>query len=228
MAIRYSPKIVTDSLRGICDAANSRSYPGTGTAWSDLSTYGNGWTHTNVTYNSAGYFTYNGTTSYSTMNPSTPVSFSGDNASSSIGVWFRPHTVTPAANMAVITDNFGPEWGIWVLTNGNATAYAYGGVGSAVTANQWVYIVLTADVGVPTTGSYTGKLYKNGAYINQVTGTNGNGLNDWPLTLGFDSKSGAPENYFDGDIARVEIYQKVLSASEVKQNFDAVKGRYGI
>ena len=36
MATRYSPRIVTDGLVLCLDAANSRSYPGTGTNWADL------------------------------------------------------------------------------------------------------------------------------------------------------------------------------------------------
>ena len=228
MSLAHSPKIVTSDLRGICDAANSKSYPGTGTAWSDLSTYGNGWTHTNVAYNSAGYFTYNGTSSYSTMNPTTPVSFSGDDASSSVGVWFRPHTVPPSANMEVFTDNY-IEWGLRVLTNGNVGAQGYGSVQTSISANVWTYCVVTLVAAAGSIGgAYTTQLYKDGVYINQVTGTVGNGVNDWPLTLGVDRQGGTPVNWFDGDIARVELYQKVLSASEVKQNYDAVRGRFGI
>jgi hypothetical protein len=37
MAFNYSPKIVTDGLVLYLDAANPRSYPGTGTTWYDLS-----------------------------------------------------------------------------------------------------------------------------------------------------------------------------------------------
>ena len=37
MAFRYSPKIVTDGLVLSVDAANKKSYPGSGTTWYDLS-----------------------------------------------------------------------------------------------------------------------------------------------------------------------------------------------
>ena len=44
MAFNYSPKIVTNGLVLALDAANKKSYPGSGTTWSDLS--GNGYTAT--------------------------------------------------------------------------------------------------------------------------------------------------------------------------------------
>ena len=233
MSTTYSPKIVQDSLRGYFDGKNARSYPGSGTAWSDLSGYNNGFTHTNVTFDSdGGFFIYDGSTSYSRGNPTTPNSFSANNTTASLGVWFRPHTVSPAAHMAVITDNYGPEFGIWVMTNGNIQGSAYGSIQTAATVNTWSYCVITSDSGVPNSSPadpYTAQLYKDGEYIGQATGGTGNGLNDWPLTLGYDAKGGDPDaNFFDGDIAVVQMYQKVLTAVEVKQNFNALRGRFGI
>ena len=225
--VNYSPKIAVSGLRGLLDAANIKSYSGSGSVWNDLTPYGNNFTHTNVTYNSSGYFTYNGTNSGSISG--TPSGFSADNASSSVGVWFRPAVVPPSANMAIITDNFGPEYGIWLLSNGNAAGYAYGGVGATAALNTWTYCVITVVAGVPnTTDTYLLKFYKDGEYVNQASGTVGNGMNDWPLTLGYDQQSGNPTGYFSGDIARVELYQKVLTDAEVKRNFNAIRGRFGI
>lgn len=227
MGLFHSPRIVTDNIRCCLDAGNPSSYSGTGTAWNDLSGFGNNFTNSNVTYNAAGYFTYNGTNSQTIGG--TPNSFSADNNSSSVGVWFRPHTVSPAANMAVFTDNFGPEYGIWVLTGGNATGYAYGGVGSAATANQWTYCVITVVAAAANSGlGYTLKFYKDGVYINQATGTVGNGLNDWPITLGYDSQNSTNVAHFDGDIAIVQFYQSILSDGEVQQNFNAHRKRFGV
>ena len=58
MATQYSPKIVTDGLVLMLDAANPKSYPGSGTTWYDLS--GNNFDFTldgsGITWDSAGYF----------------------------------------------------------------------------------------------------------------------------------------------------------------------------
>ena len=55
MALRHSPKIVTDGLVLALDAANTRSYPGSGSTWFDLS--GN---NHNATLNSVTHSTVNG------------------------------------------------------------------------------------------------------------------------------------------------------------------------
>ena len=34
--------------------------------------------------------------------------------------------------------------------------------------------------------------------------------------------------YFDGNISNVSAYNRVLTAAEVKQNYDALKGRFGL
>lgn len=63
MALAHNPKIVTDGLVLCLDAANPKSYPGSGTVWSDLSGNGNNGTLVNgVGYNSnnGGYLTFDG------------------------------------------------------------------------------------------------------------------------------------------------------------------------
>jgi len=55
MAILYNPRIITDGLAMCLDAANAKSYPGSGTTWTDLS--GNGY---NFNVNSSAYSTAGG------------------------------------------------------------------------------------------------------------------------------------------------------------------------
>ncbi len=75
MSFNYSPKVIKDGLQLYLDAANPKSYPGTGLSWFDLS--GNNRTFTlnatGISWNSSGYFTladngatYDGATSTST------------------------------------------------------------------------------------------------------------------------------------------------------------------
>lgn len=228
MALAHSPKVVTNNIRIFLDAGNLKSYQGSGTTWSDMSGNGNNFTNTNVTYNAAGYFTYDGSTSESLGG--TPNNFSFDSNSYTVCVWFRAHTATPAANMAVFTDNFGPEVGVWVLTSGNTGVYGVGGISAgSTTANQWCYACFTGSSGAPnSTDTYVLNGYFNGEFISTATGTVGNGMNDWPLTLGYDRQSGVPTNYFDGDIAIVQVYQTILTASEIKQNYNAHRKRFGL
>jgi uncharacterized delta-60 repeat protein len=70
LAIHYNSKISTDGLVLCLDAANSKSYPGSGTTWTDLSGNGNNGTLTNgPTYNSSnlGSLSFDGIDDYSTL-----------------------------------------------------------------------------------------------------------------------------------------------------------------
>ena len=67
MAIFYNPRTITDGLVLCLDAANSKSYPGSGTTWTDLSGNGNHVTISGATYNSSerlGCFDFDGTDDY--------------------------------------------------------------------------------------------------------------------------------------------------------------------
>ena len=103
----------THFLRCLVDAKNPSSYSGSGTTWTDLSGYGNNFTLNSVAYDTGGWFSFNGSTSYAQSNPSTPNSFTADNDASTVSVWFRPTSNQGGVNKAIITDNAGPEYGIW-------------------------------------------------------------------------------------------------------------------
>ena len=67
MAFNYSPRIIQDGLVLYLDAANTKSYPTTGTTWSDLSRRGNNGTLTNgPTFNSSngGIIVFDGINNY--------------------------------------------------------------------------------------------------------------------------------------------------------------------
>ena len=56
MAFNYSPKIVTDGLVFAVDAANKKSYPGSGTTWTDLAGSNNGTLTNGPTFDSGGWW----------------------------------------------------------------------------------------------------------------------------------------------------------------------------
>ena len=67
MGVAYNSRIVTDGLALCLDAANSKSYPGSGSTWTDLSGNGNNATLTNgPTYSSAngGSIVFDGVNDY--------------------------------------------------------------------------------------------------------------------------------------------------------------------
>lgn len=229
----FSPKIQMPFLRCLVDAANPKSYAGSGTTWTDLSIHGNNFTLSNVTYNSGGWFSFNGSTSYAEMSPQTPNNFTFDGAQSTVSVLFRPTSNQGGVNKAIFTDNFGPEVGIWY--NGtNVQSYVYAGTpATATSVNAWCnatmvipYSSMPGDAGSGSTGSYRVRQYVNGILSgSDAAATVGNGLNDWPITLGYDWQSGTPTAYFTGDIAWVAIWQDALSDTQVKNIYNSLSGR---
>jgi len=69
MGVSYNPKIVKDGLVLYLDAGNTKSYPGSGTTWTDLSGNGNNGTLNGPSYNSnlLGTFVLDGVDDYATL-----------------------------------------------------------------------------------------------------------------------------------------------------------------
>lgn len=100
---------------------------------------------------------------------------------------------------------------------GNGTSWGTGCTFS-LASNQWHHLVLTKD-------STYNKVYVNGSLTNTVA-TNGAAVNGgFNFCFGRDYAS---SRYFNGKISSGKLYNRALSADEVKQNFNALRGRYGI
>ena len=71
IAAETGNNIQTDGLIFYLDAAYKKSYPGSGTTWSDLSSSGNHGTLTNdPTFNTNGYFDFDGSNDHTTISSS--------------------------------------------------------------------------------------------------------------------------------------------------------------
>jgi hypothetical protein len=95
-------------------------------------------------------------------------------------------------------------------------------VATYITLNQWNHIVCTYGSGVKT-------IYVNGIQVAQATGITGTlNTNQGNQYIGkYGSLSGTPYP-FSGSIGVSKVYNRSLSAAEVSQNFNALRGRYGI
>ena len=91
------------------------------------------------------------------------------------------------------------------------------------TADQWYHIV-----GVRS--GTTGYLYINGILNkqNSVTGNVISADTDSQFVIGNISRPTSPNEGWNGSIAQASIYNKALTASEVQQNFNATRSRFGI
>jgi hypothetical protein len=90
-----------------------------------------------------------------------------------------------------------------------------------LSAGPWYQVV-----GTVTSGARI--LYINGHYVNSDAPTGTLATNDNGMSIGvFGGYNGARDYYNSGSQAIVRVYNKILSAAEVHQNFDANKGRFG-
>jgi len=231
-SIQYSPKIVTDSLVLYLDAANVKSYIGSGTSWYDLS--GNGNTGTLSTENigtvsGSGVMAFNGSSDYiQNTNTNNLISSVG-----SISYWIKKRNISDSNTIFHIYEYGGIYTDYLrshidsnnlmdiVIEDGDDAkllfTYDLDDLNQSIWVNNWMYVMWTQD------GS-TLKLYINGSYINGTANT-------WwtsHLTGIIYFKIGYGWNYLEENISNFMIYNKALSSSEVLQNYNALRSRYGI
>ena len=233
MGVLYSPKIVTDGLVFCLDAGNTKSYPGSGTTWTDLSTNGNNGTLINgPTFNSlnGGSIAFDGVDDRGTF--TTPITSSSNQT---YEIWTNAVGSTGIQGWGYLLHNNGasvdPEFvGTSYLTiaiNGSTNRYVaclngnFAGMDTDVVPNNSniVQIVLTWD----------GALQK--AYINNVLKAS-QSLTTTPqnfsTTTSFGDYRASTYRPMLGNIYSIKIYNKAFTEAEISQNFNALRGRYGI
>jgi hypothetical protein len=219
MSFVHSPKIVTDGLVLSLDAGNVKSYPGSGTVWADKSGFNNNGTLTNgPTFNSAngGSIVFDGVDDIS-IHPST---LYVDNFTLSAWVYKTSsgiQTIIAKGNLSFVL-NF------YLRIAGNSGFYGTNASFSEIlipdlVLNVWNNTVLTYD-------KTSLKYYLNGVFINQNNATNTPSSTTSNTTVG--RLGDFNGQYWTGRIATTQIYNRALSAQEVSQNFNALRGRFGI
>ena len=218
MGLAHSPSIVMNGLVLCLDAGNRKSYPGIGTTWTDLSGRGNNGTLINSpTYNSStgGYLSFNGTTQYATCS-GTPLNVTSYTKS----VWFRLSTLATNNNLVSCSPG---HFMYFSATNklycghsdwGNYQAYPSTTNFSTAT---WYNACLTFN----TTDGMV--LYVNGIQDSTYTAVKTQAAGG-----GIEIASFGAGNFLTGDISHVSVYNRSITASEIQQNFNALRGRFGI
>ena len=210
--------VITTGLRLAFDASDFSSYPTVGNTFYDLSGYKNDWTTLNDVLFNGNSFEFDGGGSY--MQGSVN-SFNPDSADSVMEVLFKPMDLSGNLQ-AIFSDNFGPEYGIWIDASNNLRGYAYSSVTTSnIEVGRWYYAVLNVQPGAnknSTDQTYI-KFYVNGQFVGSNNNNTGNGMNDQPFSLGFDYKSGNPASYFSGSIASARISYGEYSQANVNQNY---------
>jgi hypothetical protein len=223
LGVYAGPEAVQNGLVLSLDAGNLKSYSGSGTTWTDLS----GRSNTGTLVNGVGYSSANrGSLSFDGVNDYV----SGSNISLSnaftISVWVRHNTVpnliqrylTLIGEIGVIRHDGSNSVGqlhFFIKTSGTLKLNLR--VNNSLQINTWYYVVGTWD-------GTTSRLYKNASLI----GTNvpGGTLDGGNLDYNIGGVGGF--EVLSGNIPQVSIYNRALSATEIQQNFNATRGRYGI
>jgi hypothetical protein len=225
----YNPVIASpDTLALNMDAANTRSYAGSGNTWFDLSAYSNSGALTSVTFGGSGAtsaLVFNGTTSLINLG-----STNGGNVTTAWTVesWIKP--TTAGENNAGRIFQHSPGGGTGFIcsldnsavTNGiQLNTYAISGfsarIGNCITNNSWQQVAWAFSPGSVT-------FYVNGASVGTSSITS---PSSYTSTDYIGNNSGAV-NTFDGSISIVRLYRNTLTDTQILQNFNAHRSRYGI
>lgn len=211
MGVNYNPAIVTNGLIMYVDAANVKSYPGSGTTWFDMSGNNNNLTLTGSPIFTSNIVQFNGTTQYAdnTLNLSTGTS-----------TIFGAARYSGAINGRIITSKIN-NWLLGNWSSSVANYYAEGWVTPAAATGgfdtNWRIYAGTNDV--------TADLYN--FYINGVLNTSNGGGSAGPNGISVGRFGGGTE-YSTCEVSFVMAYNRVLTAAEVLQNYTALSGRFGI
>jgi hypothetical protein len=233
VGVNYNPAIVTNGLVMYVDAANTKSYPGTGTAWNDLSGNGNNGVLNGPTYSSSdgGYMVFDG------VNDSASASsdiYNFGTGNFTMSAWINT-TVTgypTAAQQRIFDQSSAGQINnpFNILTSGLLNFRVIDIVNAidfqvltsyTITPNIWHNCLVTRN-------SNTWSIYVNGNFI--TSGTSAVTYpwrSNTPFTIGYYTEANA--SFFKGYISNVMIYKgNGLTAAEIQQNFNALRGRYGI
>jgi hypothetical protein len=242
MAIVYNPQIVTSGLVLYLDAGNIKSYPGSGVTWTNLNGSGNNGTLTNSpTYNNSngGSIVFDGIDDYSVSG-----TLSGSFASFTVIIWFYPTSVSNYQNPIDCnysyngtTGNIGPRlemngsgnlaWNYSNIAGDNNQFYSHSVVSSGLSANTWHCAAITYNGGTNTSTTYYNG---NATSLSRITTGSPTGfigvMNNVNLGRGF--HLGGGERIFAGRVSNIQIYNRTLTGVEITQNFNALRGRFGI
>lgn len=228
MAVFSGPEIVNDGLILHLDAANSRSYSGSGTIWSDISSNDNNGTLINSPdYLDNGFRFSNDSTGVTGGYMTIPDSASLNNLTSftlsfciyslgtqnSNGASVFSKVVEGVSGFDVGPVSYGIRVNYW-----DGTSWTWSSNAVSLEHNQFIiydYVYTGTDL----------IIYKNGVEI----------LNN-PITIVWDNTStvwvgrrnGHLRRYLYGSILYERLYNKALTSTEIQQNFNAMRGRYGI
>tara|TARA_Y100001951_G_C11259293_1_gene251460 strand:+ start:390 stop:1115 length:726 start_codon:yes stop_codon:yes gene_type:complete len=239
MATRYSPKIVKDNLILCLDAASSRSYSGSG-SWKDLSNVNHGTINgatfvPHTTAAGAAHFDFDGSNDYVAVTYNATLDtpggasfcfwFNDDTSGSSSQTLLSRGTSDSGANAdnPRIELSGGTNNAIYFDWSENGADNFVKTVNNIFTKETWTHCVCTIVAG----GRM--EVYVDGNIASYQNRQNADTVEDPLVNTNQDIQIGGATwipRYFNGKIACVQIYSTALSHANIKQNYEAQKGRF--
>ena len=241
---RFEPRITKRGMNLNFDAGDPASYPG-GTSWKDtangLSTTFHNMDASNFNSINGGYFDFDGTDEWMTA-PHSSLFQSAIADQGTFAAWFNIDAAE-ADNADVPIWGAGRDGGrmIWSMAqyNGNkkmhfgaylAGSWApHGDTATALSYDTWYYIVYTWDK-----ANTEFKAYVNGALDSTDTPssvsitTSSTGWLGIGASLYSTSNGSTPFAHLNGFLGVLQLYDSVLSAAEIMDNFQKTRGRFGV
>jgi len=241
MACSAGPNVVKDGIALSVDAANTKSYSGSGTDWKDLSGQGNNFSLVNSpTFSSdnRGQIILDGTNQYAVSANNISLYQFGTN-DYSYGVWVKVNSsaqnesfLSSSTEQGGVTEN---SWQfdfegtnqkirhVFRHTSGQVISYTDTTIG-----DKFKYLVVVNDRSEDEL-----KIYVDGILIDTESNTNfrTTDVGNYSSSSGSNGVFRVGSNrgqdaFIDGSIAKVHVYNKALTAAEVLQNYNAHKGRF--
>ena len=250
MGCSSGPDIIEDGLVLCLDAASKRSYPGTGTVWTDLKGANNGTLTNGPTFDAGngGGIVFDGSNDQVIGTNSELLSF-GDGSSDSpfsLSCWVYLNVNAPSSALPLISkyrsyDPFRGEYNFSVISGNKLMIQCLDGTTTircrrqsvdSLSANRWYNLASTYNGNSSDSGFV---LYLNGEVLqSSAFGQDGSYVamqrasDPSELTIGavLDEGNAFYQGYFNGKVSQASVYNRALSADEIRQNYLSTKERF--
>lgn len=207
------------------DAANHKSYPGSGTTWYDLSGNGRDFTLINGASISGDTLLLDGSNDYAQHSET----FDWTATPWTVEFWAKATDFTyPSVIDLIVAGNGHFRFDLYSTyirsqfrTPGGSSSSLVS-YSTTITSGEWYFCSFTRS-------GTTYKAYLNGSL--GATNTSSALNNDSGMTavrIGYSADYDASDRTFEGSVGPVRIYLNTLTASEVQQNYNATKSRFGL
>jgi len=230
MGTGYNPSIVTDGLVFCVDAANQRSYPKSGTTWSDLAGANNGTLTNGPTFDAGngGSIVFDGANDYielGSIDSTNPLMLNGSDLTISTWVYFNGTGDRFQRLIDKSSSGSGAGgYSLWVDFDSSGLGYSVNGNNSSTntipSSNAWLNIVVVANQTSATSYinlSSINNSYYSGSHSTPPATTTNCRIGSWNHSTGRE---------LNGNVAALQIYNRALTPDEIRQNYEATVGRY--